>query len=65
MGPHETLACIELALYAGILVPTLYCTIRYLLKGNTAWFYLQAFVIGEDSPQFLNNDTWQWLTFHN
>lgn len=53
MGPHETLACIELALYAVILVPTLYCTVHYLLKGHTAWFYLQAFVIGEDTQSLL------------
>lgn len=46
MQPHEILACVELALYVGILGPATFCTIYYLLKRQTAWLYLQAFVTG-------------------
>ncbi|KAJ5113195.1 hypothetical protein N7456_001729 [Penicillium angulare] len=47
MQPHETLACVELALYVALLLPTTFCTIHYLLRGQTAWLYLHAFVIAK------------------
>lgn len=48
MRPHELLACVELALYVGILGPVTFCTFYYLFKRQTAWLYLQAFATGKN-----------------
>lgn len=46
MLAHEVLACLELAIYVGLLLPTTFSTFHYIFKGQYGWLYLHAFVIG-------------------
>ncbi|KAL5343279.1 hypothetical protein BJX70DRAFT_394277 [Aspergillus crustosus] len=47
MNGHEILACLELAVYGTLSVPVMFCTFYYLLKGQTAWFYLHLFMVAK------------------
>jgi hypothetical protein len=50
MIAHEVLACLELAIYVGLLLPATFCTIYFIFKGQFGWLYLHAFVIGMHFP---------------
>ncbi|GLI78200.1 hypothetical protein PoHVEF18_006507 [Penicillium ochrochloron] len=47
MIAHEVLACLELAIYVGLLLPATFCTIHFIFKGQFGWLYLHAFVIAK------------------